>query len=77
MIDHLSQGRIPRSICRPPWLVEEEGLNVLSLSSNKIYRLKKSGNKREMVVKPAIHQNSAVSNHGDISPCSKALLGKF
>ena len=47
-------------------------LNPLSLSNNKNYRLKESGvllcNKRKIVVKPKIYQNSAVS---------KALLGKF
>ena len=33
--------------------------------------------KRKVVAKAIIHQISPVSNHGDISPCSKALLGKF
>ena len=42
------------------------GLNPLSLSNNKNYRLKKSVelflcNKRKIAVKPTIHQSSAVS----------------
>ena len=48
------------------------GLNSLSLSNNKNYRLKKSGaffcNKRKIAVKTTMQQNSAVS---------KAFLGKF
>ena len=55
------------------WQVAKElsGLNSLSLSNNKNYRLRKSGgflcNKRKKAVKFTIHQDSAVS---------KALLGK-
>ena len=45
------------------------GLNILSLSNNKNYRLNKSGVfPCQIAVKPTIHQSSAVS---------KALLGKF
>ena len=48
------------------------GLNTLSLSNSKNYRLKESGvfpcNKCRIAVKPTIHENSAVS---------KVLLGKF
>ena len=46
------------------------GLNPLSQSNGKNYRLKKVSlcNKRKIAVKPTIHQNSSVS---------KALLGKF
>ena len=31
----------------------------------------------KIVVKPTIHQNSAVSKHGDISPYSKAFWENF
>ena len=54
------------------WQITKQlsGLNHLSLSNNKNYRLRRSGvfNKRKLAVKPTIHQNSAAS---------KVLLGKF
>ena len=43
------------------------GLNPLSLSNNKIYRLKKSGilpcDKRKIAVKPTIHQMQLPQKH--------------
>ena len=52
------------------WRVAKQlsGIKSVSLSNNKSYRLRKSGNKRKIAAKPTIHQNSAVS---------KALLEKF
>ena len=55
------------------WQIAKQlsGLNLLSLSNNENYRLKKSGvfhKKRKIAVKPTINQNLAVS---------KALLGNF
>ena len=51
---------LPRQIAK-----QLSGLNPASLSYNKNYKLKKNWfflcNKRKRAVKPAIHQNSAVS----------------